>query len=83
MFFPKSTVLAPEFSVLPASANGPWLVVWDGTKSAEPSPALVKLMQKLRGITLSATKPAYVEAPCQYTHAKTMKLGYVLVPGTK
>jgi hypothetical protein len=77
--FQKSKVIAPEFRSLDLETNDNWLIVWDATKRADPSPSLIKLVRDLRGRDLTGLAPSFVEAPCKYIPSKKQKLGYVLL----
>lgn len=80
LFFPRSTVIVPEFMGVPVATNVAWLIVWDATKSTEPPAALTDTIRRVRGIDLLESKPVFVEAPFKYCPSRAMKLSLVVLP---
>jgi lipopolysaccharide core galacturonosyltransferase RgtB len=81
--FQQHGVIAPEFRAETISTNVPWFVIWDATKSPAPRADLVGLVARLRGVDIGVMAPAYVQANCKYTRAKTMTLGYLSLPNAR
>ena len=79
LFFPESTVVAPDYYDVPIPPNATWLLAWDATRRSEPPAGFIAMVARLRGVDLSTLPPQYLELACKYTNRKHMRLAYVVL----